>query len=175
MAKAKPFTGTGDSGFTATARARVRKDTDLMEAIGSLDELVAYLGLARALSKGMDDVSTTIRAVQVSLFRFSAALISMKGFEVTPSDVDWLEKETLEYDSKLPALRRFIIPGGTELSSVLHIARTICRRAERRVVRLKLGNKEAGCEIAFMNRLSSLLFVLARYTNMLQGASEELF
>jgi len=175
LAKAKPFTGTGDGGLTATARSRIRKDSDLMEAIGSVDELVAYLGLARSLSKEMEDVSATLKAIQVSLFRFNAALLSMKGYEVTPSDVAWLEKEALDYDSKLPTLRRFVLPGGTQLGGTLHLARTVCRRAERRVVRIKMGSKEAGLEIAFLNRLSSLLFVLARYACMVQGAPEELF
>jgi cob(I)alamin adenosyltransferase len=175
LAKTKPFTGTGDGGLTATARSRIRKDSDLIEAIGSVDELVAYLGLARALSADMEDVSATLRAIQVSLFRFNAALLSMKGYEVASSDVAWLEKEALDYDSKLPSLRRFILPGGTQLGGVLHVARTVCRRAERRVVRLRMGGKEGGFEIAFLNRLSSLLFVLARYVCMLQGAPEELF
>ncbi len=175
MAKVKPFTGTGDGGLTATARSRIRKDSDVMEAIGSVDELVAHLGLARALASGFEDVSTTLRAIQVSLFRFNAALLSIKGYEVTSSDVAWLEKEALGYDSKLPSLNRFILPGGTQLGGTLHVARTVCRRAERRVVRLKMGSKEAGFEVAFLNRLSSLLFVLARYVCMLQGSPEELF
>jgi cob(I)alamin adenosyltransferase len=135
---------------------------------------VAYLGLARSLAKGFPDVSATLRAVQVTLFRFNAALLSIKGYEVTESDVAWLEKEALRYDSKLPTLRRFILPGGTELGGVLHVTRTVCRRAERRVVTLKAGDK-GGFEIAFLNRLSSLLFVLARYVCQLQGAPEELF
>jgi cob(I)alamin adenosyltransferase len=175
LTKAKPFTGTGDGGLTSTAKSRVRKDSDLIEAIGSVDELVACLGLARVLAKEMEDVSTTLRAIEVSLFRFNAALLLIKGYEVTPSDVAWLEKEALDYDSKLPALKRFILPGGTELGGVLHVARTVCRRAERRVVRLKMGSREAHSEIAFLNRLSSLLFVMARYVCMLQGAPEELF
>jgi cob(I)alamin adenosyltransferase len=174
-ARAKPFTGTGDAGLTATARSRIRKDSDLMEAIGTVDELVAYLGLARALSKEMEDVSATLRATQLTLFRYNAALLSIKGYEVTSADVAWLEKAALDYDSKLPTLRRFILPGGSHLGAVLHVSRTICRRAERRVVKMKIGKKRAGYEIAFLNRLSSLLFVLARYVCQVQGASEELF
>lgn len=172
--KAKPFTGTGDAGLTATARSRVRKDSNLMEAIGTVDELVAYLGLARAFSGELEDVSATLRAVQVTLFRFNACLLSIKGYEMTPSDVSWLEKEALKYDSRLPTLRRFILPGGTHLGAVLHVSRTVCRRAERRVVRIKLGKEKESSEIAFLNRLSSLLFVLARYVCQLQGAPEEL-
>jgi cob(I)alamin adenosyltransferase len=175
LVRAKPFTGTGDGGLTATGRTRIRKDSTLVEAIGSVDELVAHIGLARALSTDIEDVSTTLKAIQVSLFRFNAALLSIKGYEVTDSDVSWLEKETLQYDSKLPSLRRFILPGGTQLASVLHVCRTVCRKAERRVVRLKMGSKETGFEIAFLNRLSSLLFVLARYVCTVQGAPEELF
>ncbi len=175
MARAKPFTGTGDGGLTATARSRVRKDSDQMEAIGTVDELVAYIGLARALSKEMEDVSATLRAIQLTLFRYNAALLSIKGYEVTSADVAWLEKASLDYDSKLPTLRRFILPGGSHLGAVLHVSRTVCRRAERRVVKMKIGRKPAGYEIAFMNRLSSLLFVLARYVCQVQGAPEELF
>jgi cob(I)alamin adenosyltransferase len=173
-ARAKPFTGTGDAGLTATARSRIRKDSDLMEAIGTVDELVAYLGLARALCKEMD-VSATLRATQLTLFRYNAALLSIKGYEVTSADVAWLEKAAVDYDSRLPTLRRFILPGGSHLGAVLHVSRTICRRAERRVVKMKIGKKEAGYEIAFLNRLSSLLFVLARYVCQVQGAPEELF
>jgi cob(I)alamin adenosyltransferase len=175
LVRAKPFTGTGDAGLTATARSRVRKDSDLMETIGTMDELVAYLGLARALCKEMADVSATLRAIQLTLFRYNAALLLVKGYEVTSADVAWLEKAAMDYDSKLPTLKRFILPGGSQLGAVLHISRTICRRAERRVVKMRIGKKPAGYEIAFMNRLSSLLFVLARYVCQVQGVPEELF
>jgi cob(I)alamin adenosyltransferase len=175
LARSKPFTGTGDAGLTATARSRIRKDSDLMEAIGTVDELVAYIGLARALCKEIEDVSATLRAVQLTLFRYNAALLSIKGYEVTAADVAWLEKAATDYDSRLPTLRRFILPGGSQLGAILHVSRTICRRAERRVVKMKIAKKPAGYEIPFMNRLSSLLFVLARYVGQVQGAPEELF
>ncbi len=150
----------------------MRKDSKLIETIGSVDEVVAYLGLARALSDEFEDVSATLRAIQTTLFRFNASLLSIKGYEMTESDVKWLEGEAMKYDAKLPTLRRFILPGGTQLGAVLHVTRTVCRRAERRVVTLKAGKE--GIEVAFMNRLSSLLFVLARYVCQVQGAPEEL-
>jgi cob(I)alamin adenosyltransferase len=174
LKKRKPFTGTGDEGFTSTAGGRIRKDSDLMEAIGSVDELVAQLGVARSLATAHEDIERTLKAVQTTLFRYNAALLSIKGYEITEDDVMWLEKETLTYDSKLPALSRFIIPGGTQLGATLHVSRTVCRRAERAVVRLEYQRKADTTKIAFLNRLSSLLFVLARYVNSLNGAHEEL-
>lgn len=174
MKRIRPFTGTGDEGYTATARARVRKDSDLIEAIGSVDELVAHLGLARALAGDLDDVEGTLKAIQTTLFRYNASLLGIRGYEVTGHDVSWLEQETLRYDGALPVLSRFMLPGGSQIGAQLHVCRTTCRRAERRVVKLMGSKVSEGYFIPFLNRLSSLLFVMARYANQSKGAKEEL-
>jgi cob(I)alamin adenosyltransferase len=172
--KAKPFSGTGDRGDTSTATGRSPKDSPVIEALGSVDELVAFLGLARTKVKGHEEVSALLKEVQKTLFRYAAVLHGMKGYDITHEDVLWLEQRTLAFDKRLPGLRNFILPSGSEAAATIHVARAVCRRTERSVVALSRKEKIPENCIPFINRLSSLLFVLARYVNYEESQPEEL-
>lgn len=169
----EPFTRTGDSGTTTTAKGRVPKDSSVVEALGEVDELVAALGLAKVSLTHYQEIYSLIDELQRILFRYAAVIHRMPGFEINEKDVEWLETVSVSYDQKLPPLKKFIIPGGSEAAARLHFARTVCRRAERRVVALKEPYAPSKQCLSFINRMSSLLFVLARYVDHLEGFEEE--
>lgn len=174
----KIYTRTGDGGETGLlGGSRVSKDVLRLELCGTLDELNAVLGLARAegLPTAADE---SIDRIQHELFRFGAHLASPSGkVAVAPvgqSEVNRLESEIDAFDSELSPLDRFVLPGGSRGAAALHLARTVCRRAERRVVSL-MRESPGGVEPAalrYLNRLSDLLFVVARLCNQAAGAPE---
>lgn len=167
----KAYTGKGDDGKSYIKGRRIYKSSKVFEAMGDVDELVSFLGLVRSLND-LEDVDRVLKEVQADLFRFNSCLA---GFErrFPKRSVRRIEKIIDEFDSKLKPVRGFIIPSGNMVASSLHVARTICRRAERHVVALRAeGELDPGL-LAYINRLSSLLFVLARYVNLRKGAKEE--
>ncbi|MDD2655157.1 MAG: cob(I)yrinic acid a,c-diamide adenosyltransferase [Candidatus ainarchaeum sp.] len=164
------YTRTGDTGETAAhAGRRVRKDDSLVEAYGSLDELNSFLGLALAFSpsKGTQAI---LKKVQKGIFDIGASIFSGE-VPVGEADVKTLEKDIDVVEERLKPLKHFIIPGGVKEAALLHCARTICRRAERRLVSAKADKML----IKYLNRLSDLLFVLARLENAKQGMGEEIW
>ena len=172
---AKAYTRGGDKGETSLlGGARCNKATPRVCAYGDVDELNSFLGLARALVK---DVGTRelLHAVQKKLFALGADLANPKAGKhlIAASDVEWLEKETDAIFEKLPALHAFVIPDGSLGASTLHVARAVCRRAERSAVALAKKEKVNPEVVRFLNRLSSLLFVLARLENKRSAAGEE--
>jgi cob(I)alamin adenosyltransferase len=169
----RPFTGTGDDGTTTTAKGRVSKDSLVIEALGQLDELVATLGFAKVALMRYPDIQSLVGELQRTLFRFAAVIHKMPGYDIEVKDIKWIEDLTIEYNSKLPPLKKFIIPGGSEAASRLHLARTVCRRAERSVVALAEPYKPSKECLTFINRMSSLLFVIARYVNQLESVEDE--
>ena len=177
MAK-RIYTRTGDQGETGLYRGgRVRKDHFRVETYGTVDELNACLGWARSL--GLDPaVERTMARIQSTLFELSADLATPPAVErrpdgVTPSDVEWLEQEIDRASRELPEQRGFILPGGAPAAAVLHLACTVCRRAERRAVTLCRREPEtASINLCFLNRLSDLLFVLARLENHQRGGRD---
>lgn len=175
----KIYTKTGDDGTTGLlAKGRVSKDDPRIEAYGTVDELNALLGLARA--SGLDsNADAVLEQIQNDLFAVGAALAdpapSGKFHDaVGPEYPSRLEEAIDLMEAELPPLTRFILPGGTAPAAAIHLARTVCRRAERRVVRL------AGLEdqhvpsplIVYLNRLSDALFVLARVVNHRAGTAD---
>jgi cob(I)alamin adenosyltransferase len=172
------YTRGGDAGETSLGSGeRVPKDDVRIEAAGDVDELNALLGVA--LTRGAPE--DPLRQVQNDLFDLGADLAVPLGetkrerLRVTPEQVVWLEERCDEANADLPMLRSFILPGGSEAAALLHLARTVCRRAERRVVALahrEPVNPEAR---AYLNRLSDLLFILARATNAELGEEEPLW
>jgi cob(I)alamin adenosyltransferase len=159
------YTRGGDRGETSLIGGRrVRKNAPRVEACGTVDELNAAIGWAR--SKGQPpDVDAVLAGVQRDLFDLGADLATPSGGgRIGPRHVARLEAAIDGFDARLPPLRNFILPGGARPAAALHLARTICRRAERRIVRL--GDERA---IAYVNRLSDLLFVLARCANHAAG------
>ncbi|MFB3819190.1 MAG: cob(I)yrinic acid a,c-diamide adenosyltransferase [Candidatus Methylomirabilales bacterium] len=171
------YTRTGDAGETGLlGEARVRKDALRIEAVGSLDEVNAALGLAAAaLAEGWEQECLT--GVQRDLFAIGAQLADVRpGGRTAGPDagaVTALERAIDRAQAELPALTRFILPGGSEPAARLHLARSICRRAERRVVALAAQEPVAPLVLAYLNRLSDLLFVLARWANQRAGAAEQ--
>lgn len=167
------YTRSGDAGTTALfGGKRVPKDHPRVEAYGAVDELNSALGVA-IVSVRQARLVTVLRDIQNELFNIGSELASEGGksakFAALFTDPDQkiaaLEKLTDEYDAKVPPLRTFILPGGSEAGATLHLCRTICRRAERLVVRLSREEKVTPSVGAYLNRLSDLLFVLARYVN----------
>jgi cob(I)alamin adenosyltransferase len=168
----KIYTKTGDTGETSLFdNTRVLKSDSRVDAYGEVDELNACLGTVRAA--GVDaDIAAAIEGIQRDLFALGARLadpsarIAERVTKATVSDADVqrLEQFIDRLETELPALRRFILPGGSPAGAALHLARTVCRRAERRVVALGIGQQEP-LVVVYLNRLSDLLFVMARAVN----------
>lgn len=168
----KIYTKTGDAGETSLFdQTRVSKADPRVDAYGEVDELNACLGAARAA--GVDpDIAATIETMQKQLFALGSRLADpsskiagrVKKAAVTAVDVEELERTIDRLEAELPPLRRFILPGGSPAGALLHVARTVCRRAERRVV--SLGSSEVEpILVVYLNRVSDLLFVMARAVN----------
>ncbi len=175
----KIYTRTGDSGETGLlGGTRVPKDHLRVAAYGEVDETNACLGLALASSDGAR-LNTLLRQVQADLFALGAELADVRRdpkrdakSAVSEELVARLEKEIDVREAKLPPLRAFVLPGGTPTAAHLHHARTVCRRAERAVVALAREAQVDPLAIVYLNRLSDLLFVLARYDNHVNRRKE---
>lgn len=170
----KIYTKTGDAGETGLfGGPRVTKDDARVEAYGAVDELNAVLGIARARTPRVDvDIEAVLSAVQEQLFTIGAELATPAGAAaraaVPPVEPAWtaaLEAAIDRFEQDLPPLRHFILPSGTVLAADLHLARAVCRRAERRVVTLHRQAPVGAQVLAFLNRLSDFLFVAARLAN----------
>lgn len=174
----KIYTRTGDSGETSLfSGERVRKDDLRVEAYGTLDELNSVLGVASNFCRS-SKVRDVLNSLQNQLFAAGAdlATTSARPRRLQRLDrEDWAGLEQLidELEADLPPLKNFILPGGAPGASLLHLARTVCRRAERLVVRLQREGQEVNPDLLiYINRLSDLLFVLARFENVTQGGHE---
>ncbi len=178
----KIYTKTGDAGETSLFdNTRVSKADPRVDAYGEVDEVNACLGAARAAlddggrasaPPGVEDIARALEAIQKDLFALGARLADPSAriaqrvtkAAITPADVERLEITIDRLEAELPPLRRFILPGGGLAGSLLHLARTVCRRAERRVI--ALGPEAVDpLVIVYLNRLSDLLFVMARAVN----------
>jgi cob(I)alamin adenosyltransferase len=154
----------------------VLKSDHRVEAYGTVDELNALLGMVRAADTGQW-LDADLEGIQNRLFALGAMLattsaeLRMQLDHVTDEDVAVLERAIDRLDAELPALTRFVIPGGVPLAALLHHARTVCRRAERRVVVLG-DDVSGGAVLRYLNRLADLLFVMARWVNRRAGTAE---
>ena len=174
----KIYTRTGDDGSTGLLGAgRVSKSAPRVEAFGSVDELNAALGVARALdTEGW--VASELALAQARLFAIGAELASPDPSalatldRIAERDVAEIEGWIDRFDLELAPLKNFILPGGSLLAAQLHLARTVCRRAERRVVALARLEKVEEILVRYLNRLADLLFVLARGCNAKGGIAE---
>ena len=175
----KIYTKTGDAGETSLFdNSRVSKADPRVDAYGEVDEVNAVLGAA--LSQGVDDdIASVLTTVQKDLFAVGARLADPSSriaervtkAAVTTEQIELLETTIDRLETELPPLRRFILPGGSSAGALLHLARTVSRRAERRVVALGTDSVEPGV-IIYLNRLSDLLFVMARAVNHRAGIPE---
>ena len=177
----KIYTKTGDAGDTGLfGGGRVGKDHPRVEAYGDVDELNAVLGTVRAIEQ-MPRIDEIIARVQRDLFSIGALLATpnrekmteqLEKARVDDARIVELEHAIDECERELDPLRSFILPGGTPKAAALHVARTVCRRAERRVVALQREIDVPELVVRYLNRLSDLLFMLARVANRRAGAGE---
>jgi cob(I)alamin adenosyltransferase len=169
------YTRLGDGGETHLGdRSRVPKTHPRIEAYGTVDELNAQIGVALAGADLPDRYSEWLRRVQNDLFDLGADVAVPEGGErerlrVKPEQTEWLERLCDEVNATLAPLRSFVLPGGTRPAAQLHVCRTVCRRAERRVLDVEGVNPEV---VRYLNRLSDLLFILSRGAN---GSEEPLW
>ena len=181
----KIYTKTGDKGksslFTGERR---RKSDEIFEALGTIDELSSHIGLAKV--HAINDAQ-----IDKQLMRIQCILQDVGSVVATPSSsarethqdrvafdknhIDELEQWTDEYTKDLPPLKNFILPGGSLGSASLHVARTVCRRAERRLVHLKDKNEVDGEALKYLNRLSDYLFTLARHVAQADKVKEDIY
>jgi cob(I)alamin adenosyltransferase len=181
MGNWKIYTKTGDKGDTSLiGGTRVPKYHDRIEAYGTVDELSAWIGLVR--DQKIDGHSKkTLLEIQDRLFTIESLLASDGDGDkinlplLQDEDVLLLEKEIDKMNSQLPELKSFVLPGGHPVASYCHLARTVCRRAERQVIRLSTKHPVAPSTVIYLNRLSDYLFVLSRYLLKNLGGDESLW
>ena len=179
MKKSNIYTRTGDDGTTSlNGGTRVSKTDVRVEAYGSVDELNAQLGLLATYLETEADRGV-LRKVQNDLFAIGAYLATESGRAeerrmqgVSVADVAWLEQAIDEAEDGLPAWRGFVIPGGSRGAAVCHVCRTVCRRAERRILELAKRGEVRSEVCAYVNRLSDYLFVLSRKLLFIAGKDE---
>jgi len=175
------YTRKGDKGKTGLLTGeRIEKDSPQVEAYGTVDELITVLGVAKVHSG--ERVASFLHAIQQRLFNAAAELATSHddneifGFlnRISETDVTDLEHLADELTEELPPISNFVIPGGTKSAAFLHQARTVCRRAERRVISLSEQKPVSPVIIKYLNRLSDTLFVIARYANVGEGDGEDI-
>jgi cob(I)alamin adenosyltransferase len=168
------YTRTGDDGTTSLGSGARRKKYDLrVAAYGTLDEVNAAIGIARLHTAGEAALDAALARVQNDLFDVEADLcLSEKGpggarLTVTDAQVDWIEGEIDRFNADLAPLKSFVLPGGSAAAAYLHLARTMCRRAERLMVELRdqPGEAVTDASLKYVNRLSDFLFVASRHAN----------
>ena len=178
------YTRAGDKGKTGLLSGdRIEKDDPRVEAYGTVDELISTLGVAKVHSS--PKIADYIETIQKTLFYVNSELainpdsiqrddpVLSNLHKINAQDVDYLEKLSDELSEQLPYLKHFVIPGGTKAAAFIHQSRTVCRRAERRIVsfsKICPINEEI---IRYVNRLSDLLFVFARYENIEEGEGDK--
>ena len=176
----KIYTKTGDKGGTSLiGGVRVPKNHIRIESYGTVDELNSFIGMIRDLAQH-EDINTALREVQDRLFTIGSILattpdkdVKMKLPDLHDADVTWLEQRIDEMNEVLPEMRAFILPGGNLASSTCHVARCVCRRAERICVDMQEHQEPVSpLVIQYLNRLSDYLFVLARYIGHINNAPE---
>lgn len=170
------YTRTGDKGDTALGSGkRVAKYDPRIEAYGTVDETNACVGVARlSADNALDQM---LARVQNDLFDLGADLcipedgseIAAKALRISEPQVDRLEREIDQMNEKLEPLKSFVLPGGTAAAAYLHVARTVCRRAERLIVKLAESEPVSASAVKYANRLSDFLFVAARFANLSRG------
>jgi cob(I)alamin adenosyltransferase len=183
------YTRMGDGGDTHLAGGqRVAKDDLRIDCYGAVDELNAFVGIARTTAEEMSGrteqlsaFSAVLKRVQHELFNLGSILATLpqdvhsKQPRITSAEIEQLEHEIDEANEQLEPLRSFVLPGGSRLEAELHVCRTVCRRAERLLVGLAKEQNVPAEALQYLNRLSDALFVWSRWVNRVLGASETLW
>ena len=179
MAKSLVYTRTGDSLDTSLlGGVRVRKSEIRLEAYGTIDELSSFIGFLAADSDVIDNVRYSLLKIQNMLFNIGAHLANPKSTETTEvtgltnTDIQEMEGWIDKLDAELPPLCNFILPGGCSSAAKANMARTVCRRAERRLAEFAQNNQFNPLVSAYLNRLSDYLFVVGRYMNKINDFEE---
>lgn len=177
--KSNLYTRTGDAGTTSLVDgSRTSKDHPRVEAYGDIDELSSVMGLVGSLKECPDEVRGQIREIQNELFNIGSYLAtpvsngSEKRLEGIDNAITRLEGWIDTLDEQTPKIRQFILPGGCEGAVRCHVSRTVCRRAERKVITLSRDSYVDPQLLAYLNRLSDYLFIAARFLNFLSGEKE---
>jgi cob(I)alamin adenosyltransferase len=172
----KIYTRKGDAGYTQLGDKPISKDDLLVEAAGAIDELNSHLGMILSFNVQNNDIETCLTRIQNDLFDMGGELHLPEDPAITPEKVTYLEKQLDQWNASLPPLKEFLLPRGNPPAAACHVARTVCRRAERDIVRLHrqvtLSNPEI---IRYLNRLSDLLFVCARTLARQDNENEKLW
>jgi cob(I)alamin adenosyltransferase len=177
------YTRRGDDGDTALAGGqRVAKDSRRIEAYGAVDELNAFVGMARATAEEMSpELAAILKRVQHELFNLGSILATLpedvhpRQARITEVDIARLEEEMDKMNEALEPLRSFVLPGGCRLNAELHVCRTVCRRAERRLVALAREEQTPAEAVKYLNRLGDALFVWSRWASHQSGIPETLW
>ncbi|PTQ78018.1 ATP:cob(I)alamin adenosyltransferase [Nitrosospira multiformis] len=166
------YTRTGDDGTTGLGDGtRSSKQSLRVEAMGTVDELNSFIGLL--LAETLDgETRIKLEDIQHDLFDLGGDLCIPGRITINAGQVNRLEAQLDHYNEALPALREFILPGGIRAASLCHVARAVCRRAERRLVELYQAETSVSVHLQYLNRLSDFLFVLCRFLNRLQGVED---
>ena len=166
----------GDRGDTDTGTgSRTAKDAGLIEVEGTIDELNSFLGMA-AIKSLWDDIAQDISRIQLDIFTLGEHIILQgNGRSLSPEDTLWLEQRVDHYRKEVGPTRLFVVPGGSEQSASLHIARTVCRRLERRIVAISEPLKVSEHVLSYINRLSSVLFMMALAANRRLSVKERIW
>lgn len=180
MVKSNLYTRTGDSGTTSlVGGARIAKDSVRLEAYGTLDEFSSFLGCVLSDPKCTEEVKCQLISVQNMLFNLGGYLASAvaegqrpTAWGLTPEHIRQLEGWIDSLDEQTPKVNAFVLPGGCMLAAKTHVARAVCRRAERRIITLANQDYVDPALISYINRLSDYLFILARYFNFMEGIGE---
>ena len=180
MAKSNLYTRTGDAGTTSLVGGiRIAKDSVRLEAYGTLDEFSSFLGCVLSDPDCPEEVKGQLLNVQNILFNLGSYLATevAEGTEppvwgLTSEDISELEGWIDALDEQTPRIKAFVLPGGCMLAAKAHVARTVCRRAERRIITLANSEYVDPALTSYINRLSDYLFILARYFNFMQGVEE---
>lgn len=184
IALTRIYTRTGDEGETGLVGGqRVPKDAQRIEVYGTVDELNACVGLVRisAQEAAQSSFEELLERVQHELFNLGSVLATLPADlhpqqpRVTMATIERLEAEIDQYNASLPALRSFVLPGGTRMSAELHLCRTVCRRAERELVKLSHLEEIPREALLYLNRLSDAFFVWSRWANFVLGQPEALW
>ena len=158
----------------------VYKDDERLEVCGTLDEISSLLGVVKTFLKGKnDELFDPLTEIQRHLFVLGAEISGLEAKREVPKlgedALKFLEELEKKYDEKLPRLRNFIFPGGCKAAAFLHLARAVVRRGERKAIRLSRRFQVDPLVISYLNKLSKVLFILARYANFREGVAEDLW